>query len=484
MAKPLGKDLDTDLALLRVDPDGLDLKPLELGDSGTVQVGDPTVAIGNPFGLERTLTTGVVSALQRRLTAPSGFTIDNVIQTDAALNPGNSGGPLLDAAGRVIGINSQIATGGGDSAGGSIGIGFAVPVNTAKDVISQLEEAGHVERAYLGIQGSTGDGGVHVERVEPGSPAAAAGLHDADLLSSLDGRSVRTMADVSAILERHRARRRGRGRGAHGGTAARPEGDAGRPPVLTAGGVANLKRGWHLYVKRGWHRLGAAAPSRLAGVTRVKVCGITRHEDAELAVELGAWALGFILWPHSPRAADPVVAAGIAAAMRRRTELVGVFVNATLDEVAQAAEALHLSHVQLHGDEGPVYCAEAARRTGAKVIKAVRVAGPADFQDLERFHTDFHMLDTAARGLRGGTGETWDWALAARRRRKIPVILSGGLNAENVAAGIEAIDPWAVDVSSGVEAAPGIKDPDKLAAFMAAAGQRGLTPLSAVEAGP
>ena len=109
-AKPLGKDLDTDLALLRVDPDGLDLKPLELGDSATVQVGDPTVAIGNPFGLERTLTTGVVSALQRRLTAPSGFTIDNVIQTDAALNPGNSGGPLLDAAGRVIGINSQIAT--------------------------------------------------------------------------------------------------------------------------------------------------------------------------------------------------------------------------------------------------------------------------------------------------------------------------------------------------------------------------------------
>jgi phosphoribosylanthranilate isomerase len=219
-------------------------------------------------------------------------------------------------------------------------------------------------------------------------------------------------------------------------------------------------------------------------VTRVKVCGITRPEDAELAVELGAWALGFILWPHSPRAADPVMAAGIAAALRRRTELVGVFVNATLDEVAQAAEALHLSHLQLHGDEGPAYCGEAARRTGAKVIKAVRVAGPADFQDLERFHTDFHMLDTAARGLRGGTGETWDWALAARRRRKIPVILSGGLNAENVAAGIEAIDPWAVDVSSGVEAAPGIKDPDKLAAFMIAAGQRGLTPVSAVEAGP
>jgi phosphoribosylanthranilate isomerase len=213
-------------------------------------------------------------------------------------------------------------------------------------------------------------------------------------------------------------------------------------------------------------------------VTRVKVCGITRLEDAQLAVELGAWALGFILWQRSPRAADPTVAAGIAAALRRRVELVGVFVNATLDEVAHAADELHLSHLQLHGDEGPAFCAEAARRTGAKVIKAVRVTGPGDFQDLERFHTDFHLLDTAARGLRGGSGETWDWALAARRRRRVPVILSGGLTAANVAAGIEAIDPWAVDVASGVEAAPGVKDPDELAAFMAAAAPQ------AVEAGP
>jgi phosphoribosylanthranilate isomerase len=204
-------------------------------------------------------------------------------------------------------------------------------------------------------------------------------------------------------------------------------------------------------------------------VTRVKVCGITRLEDAELAVELGAWALGFILWPQSPRAADPAVAARIAAALRRRAELVGVFVNATLDEIAHAADELHLSHLQLHGDEGPAFCAEAGRRTGAKVIKAMRVSGAADFQDLERYHTDFHLLDTAARGLRGGTGETWDWALAARRRRKIPAILSGGLTAANVAAGIAAVDPWAVDVSSGVEAAPGVKDHDKLAAFMAAA---------------
>jgi phosphoribosylanthranilate isomerase len=206
-------------------------------------------------------------------------------------------------------------------------------------------------------------------------------------------------------------------------------------------------------------------------VTRVKVCGITRLEDAELAAELGAWAIGFVLWPHSPRAADRMAAVAIAAALRRRVELVGVFVNATLDEIAHAAEELHLTHLQLHGDEGPSFCAEAGRRTGAKVIKAIRVASAADFQDLERYHTDLHLLDTAVRGLRGGSGRTWDWALAARRRRHVPVILSGGLGADNVAAGIAAVEPWAVDVSSGVEASPGVKDPAKLRAFMAAVPQ-------------
>jgi S1-C subfamily serine protease len=199
-ATALGKDLDTDLALLRVDPDGLDLRPLALGDSDTVQVGDPTVAIGNPFGLERTLTTGVVSALQRRLTAPSGFTIENVIQTDAALNPGNSGGPLLDASGRVIGVNSQIASGG--EGGGSVGIGFAVPVNTAKEVIPQLEETGHVARAYLGVEGSAAlGGGVLISRVQPGSPAEAAGLRPGELLTRLDGQEVGSMEDISDVLE-------------------------------------------------------------------------------------------------------------------------------------------------------------------------------------------------------------------------------------------------------------------------------------------
>jgi S1-C subfamily serine protease len=143
-AKVAGKDPDTDLAVLLVKTRGRDLHALPLGDSSSVQVGDPTVAIGNPFGLERTLTTGVVSALQRKITAPNGFAIGNVIQTDAALNPGNSGGPLLDAGGRVIGVNSQIATGEGSN--GSVGIGFAVPIDTAKRVLPQLVESGRVQR--------------------------------------------------------------------------------------------------------------------------------------------------------------------------------------------------------------------------------------------------------------------------------------------------------------------------------------------------
>lgn len=204
-------------------------------------------------------------------------------------------------------------------------------------------------------------------------------------------------------------------------------------------------------------------------MTRVKVCGITRLEDAELAVEHGAWALGFILWEPSPRAADPAVAAGIARAMRRRAELVGVFVNASLDDVARAADALGLTHLQLHGDEGPAFATEARRRTGCKVIKAARIASGADLQALERYRTDFHLLDTRVEGKQGGSGESWDWELAGHRRSKIPAILSGGLTAENVADGIAAVRPYAVDVASGVEASPGIKDPEKVRAFLAAA---------------
>ena len=135
-----GVDSSTDLAVLKVDPSEVDdLEVLPLGDSSTAEVGDPVIAIGNPFGYSRTVTTGIVSGLQREIEAPNGFQIANVIQTDASINPGNSGGPLLDADGRVIGINSQIATGGGQ---GSVGIGFAVPVNTAKQLLPQLARAG------------------------------------------------------------------------------------------------------------------------------------------------------------------------------------------------------------------------------------------------------------------------------------------------------------------------------------------------------
>ena len=204
-------------------------------------------------------------------------------------------------------------------------------------------------------------------------------------------------------------------------------------------------------------------------MTKVKVCGMTNLADAEHAASHGACAIGLIHHPDSPRFVQPDVAEEIGAALKRRCEIAGVFVNSTLDEVIDAAERENLTLLQFHGEEGPSFCVEARRRTGAKVIKAVRVASAADLQDLERYHTDFHLLDTAARGKRGGTGETWDWALAARRRRKIPAILSGGLTAENVAAGIAAVEPYAVDVASGVEAAPGIKDPAKLAEFMAAA---------------
>jgi len=200
-------------------------------------------------------------------------------------------------------------------------------------------------------------------------------------------------------------------------------------------------------------------------VTKVKICGITRHEDAELAVTLGAWAIGFILWPESKRHADPAVAAGISHALQRRVERVGVFVNQTLDEIAGLVDTLGLSYVQLHGDEGPSFCAAVAQRTGAKVIKAMRIAHAADLRELDRFHTDLHLLDTAVKGLRGGSGQSWDWTLAAQRRSKIPFLLSGGLTAENVADGIAAVHPWGVDVASGVESNPGIKDEEKLRAF-------------------
>jgi len=227
-AKILGVDKSTDLALLKIDPKGVDLHPLPLGSSHGIQVGDPTVAIGNPFGLDRTLTTGVVSALQRHIRAPNGFTIDNVIQTDAAINPGNSGGPLIDATGKVIGINSQIETGSGGN--GNVGIGFAIPIDTVKQKIGTLKTKGTIKYAYLGVSTQTIDSsfagllpvknGALVQTVTAGSPAAKAGMQGGDItaqvggtpvalggdiITKCDDQSIKTADDLSSIVGRHKA---------------------------------------------------------------------------------------------------------------------------------------------------------------------------------------------------------------------------------------------------------------------------------------
>ncbi len=203
------------------------------------------------------------------------------------------------------------------------------------------------------------------------------------------------------------------------------------------------------------------------GAPKIKFCGITSVDDAHAAVSAGAWAIGTILWPRSPRACSLTTAAAIAAAVKRKAEIVGVFVNPTLDEVAFAADAAGLTMIQLHGDEGPVFCAEVARRTGCKVIKAARVAGRSDVQAVRAFKTDYHLLDSRVPGHFGGTGEVFDWELLRAHRGRVPVILSGGLTPDNVADAIEAVHPFAVDVASGVEASPGVKDHAKLEAFVA-----------------
>jgi S1-C subfamily serine protease len=224
-AQVLGKDPSNDLAVLRIHPDGLQLHPIPLGDSSKVEVGDPVYAIGNPFDLQRTLTTGVISALQREIKAPNGFSIDNVLQTDAPINPGNSGGPLLNVQGQVIGINSQIETGG--SGDGSVGIGFAIPINLAKSEISQLEKGGTVSKAYLGVVSLTIDGslaglnlpvdrGALVQSVQAGGPAAKAGIRGGsttgrfeegqvavggDIILSVDGQQINGSEELASLIE-------------------------------------------------------------------------------------------------------------------------------------------------------------------------------------------------------------------------------------------------------------------------------------------
>ncbi|MBS1863175.1 MAG: trypsin-like peptidase domain-containing protein [Actinobacteria bacterium] len=206
-AEVVGTDPASDLALLKVEAPTSELDPLKLGDSSAVEVGDPVVAIGNPFGLDRTVTSGIVSALQRQIQAPNGFSIDNVIQTDAAINPGNSGGPLINAHGEVIGINSQIETGGSGS-NGNVGIGFAIPINTAKAVIHELETKGSVEHAYLGIEGGTitpalakavnlpVKEGVLIQSVEKGGPSDKAGIEGGSTQATIDGTEITLGGDI------------------------------------------------------------------------------------------------------------------------------------------------------------------------------------------------------------------------------------------------------------------------------------------------
>jgi phosphoribosylanthranilate isomerase len=208
--------------------------------------------------------------------------------------------------------------------------------------------------------------------------------------------------------------------------------------------------------------------------TKIKFCGVTRPEDADYAVSLDAWAVGMILWPNSPRAVTLEQATELSSVLRRHAEIVGVFVNPTLDEVVRAADLIGLTMLQFHGQEGPNFCGEAGRRTGCKVIKAARVQAGSDVQALSAFHTDFHLLDSYVAGVPGGSGETFAWSLAAEHRltapglrqgERIPLILSGGLTPENVGDAIGIVQPYAVDVASGVELSPGIKIPERMRAF-------------------
>jgi S1-C subfamily serine protease len=200
-AEVLGTDASSDLAVLRVDSSNTKgHRPIPLADSGTVKVGDVAIAIGYPFGLEETVTQGIVSGVGRAIEAPNGFSIDKVIQTDAPINPGNSGGPLLDAAGRVIGVNSQIATSGGGS--GNVGIGYAVPSNTVRQVVPRLRVGGTIRRAYLGVESGTDSSGrgARIASVVPGSPADRGGVLPGDIVSAIDGRAVESSQDVVGLI--------------------------------------------------------------------------------------------------------------------------------------------------------------------------------------------------------------------------------------------------------------------------------------------
>jgi putative serine protease PepD len=193
----VGADPSTDVAVIKVDAPASILHPLALGDSGSLRVGQGVVAIGSPFGLEESVTAGIVSALHREMTAPNNFTIADSIQTDAAINHGNSGGPLLDLNGKVIGVNAQIES----DSGGSDGVGFAIPSNTVRSIAIQLIGSGTVKHAYLGVGISTATNGVRLTEVRPGTPAANAGLRAGDVVTAVGGRPVHDPTALSTAID-------------------------------------------------------------------------------------------------------------------------------------------------------------------------------------------------------------------------------------------------------------------------------------------
>ena len=199
-ARLMGQDPSSDLAVLKVDPGAVKggLKPLELGDSTALEPGDQAIAIGSPFGLEGTVTTGIISSLGRTIDSPNCYPIADAVQTDAAINPGNSGGPLLDGNGRVIGVNSQIRSGSGSNSG----VGFAVPVSTVKFVAPLIKDGGKVERAYLGVRNGTPPdrSGALVDSVVANGPAAQGGLQPGDKITKIDNKDIKSSEDVSSAV--------------------------------------------------------------------------------------------------------------------------------------------------------------------------------------------------------------------------------------------------------------------------------------------
>jgi putative serine protease PepD len=199
-AEVVGTDKSTDLAVIKVDAPSSVLHPLQVGDSSDVQVGDGVVAIGSPFGLEETVTSGIVSALHRAITAPNNFTINDSIQTDAAINHGNSGGPLLNTQGQVIGVNAQIKS----DSGGNEGVGFSIPSNTVRSIAWQLISSGKVEHAYLGVSVDASAATARLADIRPSTPAAKAGLKSGDVVIAVDGKTISSGDDLTRAIDAHK----------------------------------------------------------------------------------------------------------------------------------------------------------------------------------------------------------------------------------------------------------------------------------------